>query len=170
MKNTLKPLHWLAIVAVAGACAIAAYLALGGNAPKAPTVTYALLDGSQKTTDQLKGKVYLVNFWATSCVTCVKEMPEMVRTFEKFKGRGFEHVAVAMKYDPPAFVKSFADSRKLPFMVAIDNTGMVAKSWNDTQLTPTTYLVDKQGRVVKRYVGEPDFKALHALIEQLLAA
>lgn len=170
MSFALKPLHALALLAMAAALAIAAYLALGGNAPKAPSVTYALLDGSQKTTDQLKGKVYLVNFWATSCVTCVKEMPEMVQTFEKFKGRGFEHVAVAMKYDPPAFVKSFAEGRKLPFMVAIDNTGAVAKGWNDTQLTPTTYLVDKQGRVVKRYVGEPDFKALHALIEQLLAA
>lgn len=169
MTFALKPLHALALLAAAAALAIAAYLALGGNAPKAPAVTYALLDGSQKTTDQLKGKVYLVNFWATSCVTCVKEMPEMVQTFEKFKGRGFEHVAVAMKYDPPAFVKTFAEGRKLPFMVAIDNTGAVAKSWNDTQLTPTTYLVDKEGRVVKRYVGEPDFKALHALIEELLA-
>ena len=64
---------------------------------------------------------------------------------------------------------NFAQSRQLPFKVALDNTGEVARQWGDVKLTPTTYLVDKQGRIVKRYVGEPDFAALHQLIEKLLA-
>ena len=55
-------------------------------------------------------------------------------------------------------------------MVAIDNTGAVAKAWGEVQLTPTTYVVDKRGQIVKRYVGEPNFDELHALIEKLLAA
>ncbi len=50
----------------------------------------------------------------------------------------------------------------------IDNTGAVAKTWGDVQLTPTTYLVNKRGDIVKRYVGEPDFGELHLLIESLL--
>jgi glutathione peroxidase-family protein len=54
--------------------------------------------------------------------------------------------------------------------VAIDNTGAVAKAWNEVKLTPTTYIVNKQGQIVKRYVGEPDFAELHGLIEKLLAA
>ena len=74
-----------------------------------------------------------------------------------------------MEYDPPAWVMNFAQSRQIPFKVALDNTGDIAKQWGDVKLTPTTYLVDKQGRIVKRYVGEPDFPALHALIEKLLA-
>ena len=64
---------------------------------------------------------------------------------------------------------NFAQSRQLPFKVALDNTGDIAKPWGDVQLTPTTYLVDKQGEIVKRFVGEPDFAALHELIEELLA-
>jgi protein-disulfide isomerase len=53
--------------------------------------------------------------------------------------------------------------------VAIDNTGAVAQAWGDVKLTPTTYIVNKRGEIVKRYVGEPDFAELHRLIEKLLA-
>ena len=53
--------------------------------------------------------------------------------------------------------------------MAIDNTGTVAKAWGDVRLTPTTYIVNKRGEIVKRYIGEPDFAELHLLIEELLA-
>ena len=135
----------------------------------APDTTFVLLDGSKNTTADLKGKVTLVNFWATSCTTCVAEMPHIVETYEKYKGRGYETLAVAMSYDPPSYVVNFAQTRKLPFKVAIDNTGAVAKAWGEVQLTPTTYVVNKQGEIVKRYVGQPNFAELHQLIEKLLA-
>jgi peroxiredoxin len=135
----------------------------------APDFAYTLLDGSQGNTRSLRGKVLLVNFWATSCVTCVKEMPEIVATHGKYHARGYETLAVAMSYDPPAYVANFAQSRQLPFGVVIDNTGAIAKAFGDVRLTPTTFLIDKQGAIVKRYVGEPDFAALHGLVDRLLA-
>ena len=146
-------------------------LLLGGCGTRdaAPPSTFVLLDGSTTTTADLKGKVMLVNFWATTCVSCVKEMPTLVETHNKFKDRGYETVAVAMSYDPPAYVVNFTESRKLPFKVAIDNTGANAKAWGDVKLTPTSYLVNKRGEIVKRYVGTPDFAELHRLIEKLLA-
>ena len=64
---------------------------------------------------------------------------------------------------------NFAETRKLPFKVAIDNTGANAKAWGDVKLTPTTYLLNKRGEIVKRYVGTPEFAELHRLIEKLLA-
>ena len=96
-------------------------------------------------------------------------MPQLAATYDKFKSRGFETVAVAMSYDPPSYVVSFAQSRQLPFKVAIDNTGEVARAWGDIKLTPTTFLVNKRGEIVKSYVGAPDFAELHQLIERLLA-
>ncbi|MFT7721477.1 MAG: TlpA disulfide reductase family protein [Roseateles sp.] len=156
----------LAATALALVCAAA----LGGCAREpAPAVDYVLLDGRPASSRQWAGKVMLVNFWATSCATCVKEMPQIVATHGKFKDRGFDTLAVAMSYDPPAFVARFAETRKLPFGVAIDNTGAVAQAFGPVQMTPTTFLIDKRGAIVKRYVGEPDFAALHALIEDLLA-
>ncbi len=110
-----------------------------------------------------------MNFWATSCTTCVAEMPEVIATYNKYKERGFDTVAVAMSYDPPSYVVNFAQTRQLPFKVAIDNTGGAAKAWGDIQLTPTTFLVNKRGEIVKRYVGAPNFAELHQLLEKLLA-
>ena len=154
---------------VAAVLAGAAALYLGTGTSAAPASTFVLLDGSKKSTDDLKGKVTLVNFWATSCVTCVAEMPKVIATYDKYKDRGYDTLAVAMSYDPPSYVVNFAQTRKLPFKVAIDNTGAVAQAWGDVKLTPTTYIVNKRGEIVKRYVGEPDFAELHRLIEKLLA-
>lgn len=157
-----------AVVALVAAGAFAAWRALSSREP-APQVPYTLLDGSKSSTDAQRGKVLLVNFWATSCTTCVAEMPQIVATHQKFKARGYDTVAVAMSYDPPAYVARFAQSRALPFGVAIDNTGEVAKAFGDVKMTPTTFLIDKQGRIVKRYLGAPDFAALDKLIGELLA-
>jgi peroxiredoxin len=140
-----------------------------GDNKQAPQSTFVLLDGSTMTTQDLKGKVTLVNFWATTCVSCVKEMPMLADTYNQFKDRGFETIAVAMSYDPPDWVQNFAQTRQLPFSVALDNTGEIARDWGDVRLTPTTYIVDKRGRIIKRYVGEPDFRALHQLLDKLLA-
>ncbi len=162
----------LATAAVLVAAAVAGSLIWAGGQGEraaAPAVDYTLLDGQKQSLAQLKGQVVLVNFWATSCSTCVAEMPEIVATYEKYKGRGYQTLAVAMSYDPPAYVANFAASRKLPFGVAIDNTGEVAQRFGQVQLTPTTFLINKRGEIVKRYVGKPDFEALHALVEKLLA-
>jgi peroxiredoxin len=163
----MKKLIYAAATALALAVGVGVYLNTGASA--APASTFVLLDGTKRSTEDLKGKVTLVNFWATSCVTCVGEMPKVIATYDKYKNQGYDTLAVAMSYDPPAYVVNYAETRKLPFKVAIDNTGAVAKAWGDVQLTPTTYVVNKRGEIVKRYVGEPDFAELHKLIEKLLA-
>lgn len=164
----MKLVHYAAVAVLAAALAAGAYVGLG-SAPTAPKVGYTLLDGTPADTGQFRGKVVLVNFWATSCTTCVKEMPQIVATYDRYRARGYDTLAVAMSYDPPAYVANFVETRKLPFPVAIDNTGAIARSFGDVQLTPTSVLINKRGEIVKRYVGEPDFAALHALIEKLLA-
>ncbi|MBS0315999.1 MAG: TlpA family protein disulfide reductase [Proteobacteria bacterium] len=164
MKRSLYSIAAVLMLAIAGGVV---YLNAGRSA--APQSTFVLLDGSRESTADFHGKVTLVNFWATSCTTCIAEMPQIVATYDQFKGKGFDTVAVAMSYDQPSYVVNYSETRKLPFKVAIDNTGAVAKAWGDVQLTPTSYLVDKHGEIVKRYVGAPDFAQLHQLIEKLLA-
>jgi len=156
---------------LAGALAVGgtAFLAGCSGAQAAPESTFVLLDGSRQTTADMKGKVTLVNFWATSCVTCVAEMPKIISTHNKYRAQGYDTLAIAMSYDPPAYVVNYAQTRQLPFKVAIDNTGANAKAWGDVQLTPTTFLVNKRGQIVKQFVGEPDFAALQQRIETLRA-
>jgi peroxiredoxin len=163
----MKKPAYLAAAVVAVAMAVTGFLAFSRD--EAPQVGYVLLDGRRENFADLRGKVVVVNFWATSCVTCVKEMPDLVDTYRKYRERGLDMVAVAMSYDPPAYVSNFAQTRQLPFKVAIDNTGEVARRFGDVKLTPTTFVVNKRGQIVKRYVGEPDFAQLHQLIERLLS-
>jgi peroxiredoxin len=175
-KNTMEPqtfssraktriLGAIAIVLIA----IAAWFFMTTKKP-APDVTFHGITGEKITMQSLRGKVVMVNFWATSCTTCVKEMPEMVNTYNKYRDKGLEFVAVAMSYDPPNYVLNYAQTRNLPFKVALDTQGNVAQSFEEVKLTPTTYVIDKDGNIIKRYVGEPDFAALHQLLEKALAA
>src|SRR6187431_907418 len=138
-------------LAAAAVLAVGAALYLGSASAAAPESTFVLLDGTRKTTADLKGRVTLVNFWATSCVTCVAEMPKIISTYNKYQSQGYDTLAVAMSYDPPSYVVNYTQTRQLPFKVAIDNTGSVAKAWGDVKLTPTTYLVNKRGEIVKQY-------------------
>jgi peroxiredoxin len=164
-RSWLKLLIPLVVVTIA----VIGYFSLFAQKP-APDVTFIGLDGEKITSQSLRGKVVMVNFWATSCTTCVHEMPQMVDTYNKYKDRGLEFVAVAMSYDAPNYVVNFAQTRKLPFKVAFDGQGNVAKSFGDVALTPTTFVIGKDGNVIKRYVGEPEFASLHQLLEKALAA
>lgn len=163
MKRPMKPK-----TIAAALCAALVLLAGCSGDPHVPEASFSTLSGERLTTEQLRGKVVLVNFWATSCVSCVREMPKMVETYRKFASRGYETVAVAMSYDPPAQVADFARSRALPFKVAVDANGALARSFGDVRATPMSFLIDRQGRIVKRYLGEPDWADLHATVEKAL--
>jgi len=163
-----SPIRYIVMAAVAGAIAIAGYFAFNGQ-QHVPDTTFTLLSGQKVSTADLKGKVYLINFWATNCDTCVQEMPKMVDTYNRFKGKGLEFVAVAMNYDAPMYVTNYTATRRLPFKVAMDD-GSAAKQFGNVQLTPTTFVVDKDGKILKRYVGEPQFAELDQLLEKALNA
>lgn len=167
----MKALRHLALLLLAVAICTGAWLVtVHDTTPRAvPQVSYTLLDGNTASTAQWAGQVVLVNFWATTCAPCLQEMPALIRTHERFKSRGFDTLAVAVQYDPPASVAQYASTRRLPFGVAIDNTGEIAERFGGIESTPTTLLIDRHGRVVRRFVGSPDFAELNGLIEKLVA-
>ena len=134
-----------------------------------PEVGLTTIEGEQLTTASLRGKVVLVNFWATDCSVCVKEMPAMADTYRKYRTRGFEALFVAMPYDRPDHVVDFAQRSRLPFKIVLDVQGEINRAFGSIRATPTTFIADRHGRIVTRIVGEPDFARLHALIERTLA-
>ena len=152
----------LTVVVAAGAWFMVA------PAKPAPQASFTSLQGETFTTESLRGKVVLVNFWATSCVTCVRKMPMITESFETFGPKGYEVVAVAMQYDRPDYVVQFAESRKLPFKVALDTKGEIARAFGEVRLTPTSFLIDRKGHIVKRYLGDVDQQQFFADVEQAL--
>ena len=163
-------LRILAVLGVVALIATGAFVYF--EKPLAPEVDFTVLQDeggkSSISTTALHGKVVLVNFWATTCSTCIEEMPDLIETHKKFAARGLEIVAVAMDYDPEPQVRAYAAKAALPFKVALDTNGEIALGFSDIRMTPTTFLIDRQGRIVHKYLGKPDFGALHALLEKLL--
>lgn len=157
----------LAIVIIAVAAGVA-FWQFPSEAKTAPDVTFTTLEGERVTMQELRGKVVLVKFWATSCVTCVAQMPDNIKNYNTLKDRGYETIAVAMKYDPPNYVKNFAESRQLPFKVVVDATGELAHAFGDVKLTPTAFLIDRQGNIIRRYLGNYDKDSFLATVEKAL--
>jgi peroxiredoxin len=136
--------------------------------PAAPEVTFVSLKGEKIATAGLRGRVVLVNFWATDCAICMKEMPEMVRAYDRYRGRGLEFIAVAMRHDPPNRVLDYTEKKGLPFKVALDPMGELAVAFGSVSFTPTTFVIDKHGKIVRRIQGAPDFEKLDRLLEEKL--
>lgn len=136
--------------------------------PAAPAVVFSTLTGEKITLANLRGKVVLVNFWATSCPGCVKEMPGMVETYNQYKEKGFEIIAVAMPYDPPNYVLKFVQDKQLPFPVALDIKGEAVAAFGNVTLTPTSFLIARDGSLIEKKIGELDFVKLKAQLDKQL--
>lgn len=143
---------------------------LSDSSQTAPDVTFTDLNGKEISMASLRGKVVYVKFWATSCTTCVAQMPDTIKHYQDLKDQGFDTIAVAMSYDPLNYVENFTKSRQLPFPVVLDKDGSLAQAFGDVKLTPTAFLIDKQGKIIKRYLGNYDKQAFLDTVEKALAS
>jgi peroxiredoxin len=164
MKLAKPLLVAVVVLAIAGALA---YALMGRS--RAPAATFTTLEGKSIALSQLHGKIVVVNFWATSCPGCVKEIPELAELYKQYNARGLEIIAVAMSYDPPNYVASFAKTRQVPFPVALDVNGEHARAFGNVQVTPTSFVIDKDGSVIEEKLGELDFVKLRALLDKELS-
>ncbi len=171
--SSARPARRLAFALGAGAFVLVAALAalpFLANRPKpAPQIQLTNIAGEAKSLAQLQGRPVLVSFWSTTCAPCVAEMPALVALHRRHAERGLATFAVAMRYDRPDLVLDFARARGLPFDVVLDFKGEVAREFGDVQVTPTKFLIDAQGRIVRVYVGRTDFDDLERRIAAELA-
>jgi peroxiredoxin len=148
--------------------ALAAIPFLANQPRPAPDVTLVTVGGGSPELSSLRGQPLLISFWSTSCGTCLSEMPAMIALHERYAPRGLRTFAVAMSHDRPEQVLQFARMRGLPFEIVLDETGELARRFNDTQLTPTKFLIDGSGNIVRVYAGFTDFADLQRRVEGVL--
>ncbi len=162
----------LALAVLAGVIAwqFTARRELASEPVAAPEVVFTTIQGERISLADLRGKVVLVDFWATSCAVCLMEMPEIAGIHRRLSARGLATIAVAMPYDRPDFVLHYAARNALPFAVALDPQGRVVQALGPVRGTPTLILIDRAGRIVRRLEGESDLAALERLIERELGA
>jgi len=163
------PSRRLITVLFLGVALLAGAVAIRIHGEPAPSVVFTNLKGDKIAMNSLRGKVVLVNFWSVGCVVCVRDMPQMTATYNRYKGQGLELVAVALGSDRPDYVLDYAQTRNLPFDVALDTQDDLARAFGGVAATPTAFLIGKDGKIIERLQGEPDFEALHRLLEKELA-
>ncbi|AGM41633.1 putative thioredoxin [Spiribacter salinus M19-40] len=156
----------LATLLVLGAVSFV-WLSPRGGIP-APELTFNMLDGEAVSLSAYRGEPVLIQFWATDCPTCISEMPELVALYQSLEPAGLNLVGVAMDYDPEERVRNLVARRSLPYPVALDDGARIANAFENVRVTPTTILIDGEGRVVWQRIGLLDFERLHGEIEDLL--
>jgi len=139
---------------------------LPGN--MATDFTLPSLDKDPVTLSDLRGKVVMINFWTTWCHACEVEMPSMERLYGKYKDKGFTVLAVDIE-EKPEVVRKFVKKYHLTFPVLLDSSGAIKSKYLVTGI-PTSFLVDKTGRLVAKFWGERDWDETHAaaILEELL--
>ena len=164
MKKYLGAFLLLAVLAAAG------YILFAPKRRSAPAFALPNLQGQTVDQTALQGKVTLINFWFPSCPGCVTEMPKLIRMHQDYQGKNFQIIAVSIPVpsDPLPVVQTYAQTHRLPFTVLHDAQGRTQQAYQ-VIATPTSFLVDKNGRIAKTYVGEPDFAEVYRLTDQLLA-
>ena len=126
------------------------------------------IDGTEITSEHLNGKLTLINFWATDCPGCINEMPALIQTYKQHKNKGLEVIAVAMYYDPPSRVISYAKNNELPFPVVLDSNKEIMNKFNNIKLTPTSVILDQNGYIINTIIGEINFKDFNETLDKLL--
>lgn len=134
----------------------------------APNVSFKTIKGDNIDLAGLKGKPVLVTFWATDCPGCIEEIPHLIKLHQEFSPQGLTIIAVAMDYDPPNQVLAMSANKQLPYAVALDPSGSLARSFGDVRLTPTSFLIDKNGLIVLQKTGAFELADMQQRLAQLL--
>jgi len=117
----------------------------------APDFTLKTIDDQEITLSQLKGKVVLLDFWATWCGPCRESIPHLVHLYKTYRENGLEMIGISLDKGDPQVVRNFAKSMDIPYPIVIAPEEVV-RSYRVTAI-PTTFLIDKEGKIRERTTG-----------------
>jgi peroxiredoxin len=125
-----------------------------------PDISVLSIDGKKLKLSDYRGKPLLVTFWATSCPGCIKEMPHLIELYQELAPQGLEIIGITMDYDPPNHVLAMRKARQIPYPVVLDIHADAARAFGNVQLTPTSFLIAPDGRIVFQKTGEMNITQL----------
>jgi len=161
--------RYLAIALLVATLAAGAYWWATDYATRAPEVALTTTTGKVIHLSSLRGHPVLVTFWATTCPSCMKELPQLSQLYRDLAPRGLKLIGISVYYDPPTQVTEVMRAFKIPYPVVNDVMMTAARAFRMVRLvTPTTFLIGPDSHVVARYTGPLDFPRLRARIDTML--
>jgi peroxiredoxin len=134
----------------------------------APDFTLQDLNGKSVSLAGLRGKVILLDFWATWCPPCVKEIPHFVELYEQYKDKGVEILGISLDREGISVVKPFVQKFQIKYPIMMTD-GKVDNDFGPITSIPTTFLIDSSGNIIKKYIGYNDKDVFETDIKKLLA-
>ncbi len=173
----MSRLHLIPLLAFAAALVVGVALLSGCRppaqgsatvAPSSPAWNLKDLDGREVSSAQFKGKVLVVDFWATWCTPCLGEIPGYIELQKKFGPAGLVIVGIAYRDGKgPAYIKKFAEARGMNYLILMGDDE-VAEAFGGIEGLPTTFLIDRQGRIVHHKIGARAHGEYEKLVKQVL--
>ncbi|MCX6349869.1 MAG: TlpA disulfide reductase family protein [Candidatus Aureabacteria bacterium] len=163
--------HALIALLVLGAAFAAAGCREGGKQVGQPAPDFSLkdLDGASVRLSNYRGKVVIVNFWATWCPPCREEIPDFVDLFTAYSGRGLVILGIGLDREGEKALKPFAEKYRIAYPLLVGNAE-TARAWGGVDAIPATFIIDRQGIVRKQYVGSQPKSVFEKEIVPLLDA
>lgn len=125
------------------------------------------LDGNEISLSDFKGKGVVLNFWATYCPPCEKEMPYLNNVYKEYKDKGIEILAVNAK-EPRILVSPFVEEKNLRFPILLDRTGTTVDQYKILNL-PITFFIDEDGVIIEKFSGELTEKKIRSSVERIIS-
>ena len=165
----MKPIKILISLFAATLLGLLAYYWLAPDGLKTrPDIGLMTIDGEELRLASLQGRPVLVTFWATTCNSCIREMPHLIELYDELAPLGLEIIGIAMDYDPPNRVVAMRKARNIPYPIALDLNADAARAFGNVRLTPTSFLIAPDGRIVYRKTGSMDMSRLRVDIRGML--
>jgi peroxiredoxin len=159
--------HMLSISVVLVVFLFTACAAQSEKRQKAPNFSLQTQNGKVIELSKLKGKVVLMNFWATWCPPCRAEIPDLIEVYNTYKSKGFEIVGIALDEDGWSKVAPYIEEVKINYPVVLGSTKVV-QQYGGIEAIPTTFIVDKKGYIVASQVGLLSKELLEQKLKSLL--
>jgi cytochrome c biogenesis protein CcmG/thiol:disulfide interchange protein DsbE len=155
------------LVALVLAFVLAGGVSFAQKSKPAPNFKLIAYDGNVVELAKLKGKVVVVNFWATWCGPCRQEIPGFMDFHTQYKEKGVVVVGVSLDQDGWEVVKPYVERTKINYPVVVDD-GSLAEAYEIPNAIPATYVVDKKGNIAKSHIGFMTKSQLEGIIKPLL--
>jgi len=153
----------ITIIALAGLCGCSQ----GNAATKAAEFTLLDINGRSVSLSDFKGKVIILDFWATWCPPCKAEIPHFIELYYKYKSKGLEIIGIGLDTGGAKVLKEFANANGVTYPILVGNNN-VTNAYGGVRGIPTTFVIDREGNIIKKLVGYQTKEVFEELIQDLL--
>jgi peroxiredoxin len=164
----IRHFAWQLSVVLPVACLL---LASCSRQPELPAINDIGLTYTDRPAGRLsdyRGKWLIVNFWSVGCPPCYEEMPDLDQLHKDGTEAGWQVLGISMPYDRPDSILQATRKLALSYPAAMDLQGEVSRTFGGIQMVPTTFLLNSEGLVVKKFTGKVSYQQLRETLEELM--